>query len=84
LIFEISIYRHVNRPACLSKQFTQDYTCSFTGARYDSENIESQRCFLASLTESIRELLKQYEGSLVLDSSHGSVTDLKFVDYLKR
>lgn len=54
------------------------------GARYDSENIESQRCFLASLTESIRELLKQYESSLVLDSSHGSVTDLKFVDYLKR
>ncbi|XP_021342480.1 ankyrin repeat and BTB/POZ domain-containing protein 1-like [Mizuhopecten yessoensis] len=31
------------------------------GAKYDSENIEGQRCFLSSLTMNIREALREYQ-----------------------
>ncbi|CAC5400593.1 ABTB1 [Mytilus coruscus] len=49
------------------------------GARYDTNSVDSQRCFLSSLTNDIREVLKQYECSLIVES-----TDLKYVEYLQQ
>ncbi|XP_052066356.1 uncharacterized protein LOC127706000 [Mytilus californianus] len=65
--------------ACLCGHLSAVKYLLKNGARYDTNSVDSQRCFLSSLTNDIRQVLKQYECSLIVES-----TDLKYVDYLQQ
>ncbi|XP_063398994.1 uncharacterized protein LOC134683614 [Mytilus trossulus] len=65
--------------ACLCGHLSAVKYLLQNGARYDTNSVDSQRCFLSSLTNDIRQVLKQYECSLIVES-----TDLKYVEYLQQ